>query len=107
MEIPEKKSAASILPLNNPAGRLKSINEGKQSKMRKDKSPPQNRAGIQLELFSRPVLPARQPQGRTGRSVSSGVELFSILEKQRTLTLTLLDKIVDYGNLTQAYQQVK
>ena len=63
--------------------------------------------GTQLEIFSDHAIPAGQSQGRTGRSVLSGVELSSQLKKQRTLTTTLLDRIADYGNLSKAYQRVK
>jgi RNA-directed DNA polymerase len=35
------------------------------------------------------------------------VELLSLLERQRTLTENLLERIVDYENLTRAYKQVK
>ncbi len=37
----------------------------------------------------------------------SGVELSSRLERQRTLTEHLLEKIVDDGNLNKAFKQVK
>ena len=63
--------------------------------------------GTQLEIFSEHATPAGHPQGRTGRSALSGVELSSQLKRQRTLTTTLLDRIVDYGNLIKAYQRVK
>ena len=60
----------------------------------------------QLKLFSMPVEPTEDSSGRTERNIQSGVELSSRLEKQRTLTVNLLEKIVDYGNLNNAYKQV-
>ena len=75
--------------------------------MRKDREQQKKGKGMQLELFSRQAIPVRQPQGRTGRATSTGVELSSQLEEQRTLTLTILEKVVDYGNLTKAYKRVK
>jgi len=44
--------------------------------------------------------------GRTVQPKESKVELLSRLEIQRTLTTTLLDKIVDYENLEKARNQV-
>jgi RNA-directed DNA polymerase len=46
------------------------------------------------------------PTGGTGSERLSRVELLSLLERQRTLTENLLERIVDYGNLTRAYKQV-
>ena len=60
----------------------------------------------QLKLFSQNIEASWKPDGRTERSYQEGVELYSRLEKQRTLTVNLLDKIVDYGNLNKSYKQV-
>jgi group II intron reverse transcriptase/maturase len=60
----------------------------------------------QLKIFSERVEPTEGTQGRTERNIQAGVELSSRLEKQRTLTANLLEKIVDYGNLNKAYKQV-
>ena len=60
----------------------------------------------QLEIFSDRIEPTEGTQGRTKRNIQAGVELSSRLEKQRTLTSNLLEKIVDYGNLNKAYKQV-
>ena len=60
----------------------------------------------QLKLFSHSIEPTEGTQGRTERNIQAGVELSSRLEKQRTLTANLLEKIVDYGNLNRAYKQV-
>jgi group II intron reverse transcriptase/maturase len=46
------------------------------------------------------------PTGGTGTERLNRVELLSLLERQRTLTENLLERIVDYGNLTRAYKQV-
>src|SRR5215212_9511142 len=61
----------------------------------------------QLKLFSQSIEPVGEATGRTGKGTQTGVELSSRLEKQRTLTATLLNKIVDYENLDRAYKQVK
>lgn len=60
----------------------------------------------QLKLFSHSIEPTEGTQGRTERNIQAGVELSSRLERQRTLTANLLEKIVDYGNLNRAYKQV-
>jgi group II intron reverse transcriptase/maturase len=46
------------------------------------------------------------PTGGTGTERLNRVELLSLLERQRTLTENLLERIVDYGNLMRAYKQV-
>jgi group II intron reverse transcriptase/maturase len=46
------------------------------------------------------------PTGGTGTERLNRVELHSLLERQRTLTDNLLERIVDYGNLMRAYKQV-
>ena len=75
--------------------------------MRKGKEQQKNVYGKQLNIFSGQDTPAWHTEGRTKRSAPSGDELQSQLAQQRTLTLTLLDSVVDYGNLTKAYQRVK
>jgi RNA-directed DNA polymerase len=61
----------------------------------------------QLKLFNAHIQPAERTDGRTEKKSQVGVELSSRLEKQRTLTANLLNKIVDYENLNRAYMQVK
>jgi RNA-directed DNA polymerase len=61
----------------------------------------------QVKLFSQTIAPIGSTEGRTERDNQKGVELSSRLEKQRTLTANLLNKIVDYENLNRAYKQVK
>ena len=76
--------------------------------MRKSKSRQKNEAGRQLDLFNRQ---AEELVGAPADGISTGcfsrVELLSLLERQRTLTGNLLERIVDYENLERAYKQVK
>ena len=67
--------------------------------MRKDKEQQKKTEGNQLNMFSIPNAPARRSIGRTDMEAGTGVDLFSRLESQRTLTSNLLNKIVDYENL--------
>jgi RNA-directed DNA polymerase len=77
--------------------------------MRKSKTKRQqkNEAGLQLKLFSGQAgeLP-ETPSGGTGNGVMSRVAMLSLLERQRTLTTNLMERIVDYGNLSRACKQV-
>jgi hypothetical protein len=68
--------------------------------MRKDKEQRKRNNASQLKLFSGAVKPTALPIGRTEGDSQPGVELSSRLEKQQTLTSNLLNKIVDYENLT-------
>ncbi len=75
--------------------------------MRKSKEQQKNETGVQLELFSVHAGELQAiPTGGTGPGLLSRVELLSLLEKQRTLTEHLLERIVDYENLSRAYKQV-
>ncbi len=75
--------------------------------MRKGKEQQKNESGLQLELFSVQAGELQAvPTGGTGTGRLCRVELLSLLEKQRTLTEHLLERIVDYGNLNRAYKQV-
>lgn len=75
--------------------------------MRKDKEQQKKTPAKQMKLFS---IQASEPMGSTiggtEKDSSVGVELSSRLEKQRTLTENVLEKIVDYENLIRAYKQV-
>jgi RNA-directed DNA polymerase len=74
--------------------------------MRKSKGQ-QNEAGQQLKMFSWQAGELTEtPSGGTGDRPLDRVELLSVLEKQRTLTVNLLERIVDHGNLMRAYKQV-
>lgn len=75
--------------------------------MRKDKEQQKRINASQLKLFIGGAKPTGPTIGRTDGDSQSGVELSSRLENQRTLTSNLLDKIVDYENLTRAYKQVR
>lgn len=75
--------------------------------MRKDSIRQKNGGCGQLHLFTSTSDPAVCPTSGTGKASATGAELFSRLEQQRTLTETILEKIVDYGNLDKAYRQVR
>jgi len=75
--------------------------------MRKDSIQQKNGEWEQLKMFTATGEPAGNLTSGTGKINGSGVELFSRLEQQRTLTLNLLERIVDYGNLDKAYRQVR
>jgi RNA-directed DNA polymerase len=75
--------------------------------MRKSKMQQKNEANQQLKLFRWEAgeLTAT-PAGGTGTAKLNRDELLSVLERQRALTETILERIVDYGNLMRAYKQV-
>jgi len=76
--------------------------------MRKDKEQQKKQDYKQLTLFAMwSGKPDVLPADGISKGKQTGVELSSLLEKQRTLTETLLEKVVDYGNLNKAYAQVK
>ena len=75
--------------------------------MRKDKKQQKNRSGQQLEFFRPTGEPAKPTTDRISENSSTGEALFSRLERQRSLTENLLDKIVDYENLKHAFRQVR
>lgn len=75
--------------------------------MRKDKKQQKRINANQLDLFSGEAAPTGGTDGRTEGDNRKGDELSSRLEKQRTLTSHLLNRIVDYENLTRAYKKVK
>jgi group II intron reverse transcriptase/maturase len=75
--------------------------------MRKDKKLQKNHLGRQLEFFSFTGEPTEPTTDRIGENPPRGVELFSRLERQRSLTENLLEKIVDYENLKTAFKQVR
>jgi RNA-directed DNA polymerase len=75
--------------------------------MRKNREQQKNEMVRQLNLFEDQIKPANSHDGRTGLGTRSGVELLLQLERQRTLTENLLEAVVDYGNLRNAYQRVR
>ena len=75
--------------------------------MRKGKEQQKNETSRQLKLFTMQAGELTgAPTGGTGTERLNRVELLSVLERQRTLTSNLLERIVDYGNLMRAYKQV-
>jgi hypothetical protein len=75
--------------------------------MRKGKEQQKNGTSRQLKLFTMQAGElAGAPTGGTGTERLNRVELLSLLERQRTLTENLLERVVDYGNLMRAYNQV-
>jgi RNA-directed DNA polymerase len=77
------------------------------AKMRKDSNRQKTEGCEQLKLFTSKIEPAVSPTSGTGKVNGPGVELFSRLGQQRALTETILERIVDYGNLDKAYRQVR
>jgi group II intron reverse transcriptase/maturase len=64
-------------------------------------------SGRQLKLFTwQAGSLTGTPTGGNGTGSLNRVELLSLLEKQRTLTENLIERVVDYGNLMRAYKQV-
>lgn len=76
--------------------------------MRKSKMRQKNEVSHQLKLFDwRAGELTVGESGGTGTRPLNRDELLSALERQRTLTENLLERIADYGNLMRAYKQVK
>lgn len=63
-------------------------------------------SGIQLNLFRDIWKPAEESAGGTGTDHSAGDALLSRLKEQRVQTANILERSVDYENLTRAYNQV-
>lgn len=74
--------------------------------MSKSRNNQQRSRSVQLKLNT-----SESPAESTSNGIADGSDraedLLSRLNAQRTLTETLLDKIVDYENLSKAYKQVK
>lgn len=83
------------------------INIKDAAKMRKDSSQQKNEKWEQLRLFTITGEPVGDQTSGTGKINETGVELFSRLEQQRSLTVNILERIVEYGNLDKAYRQVR
>jgi len=75
--------------------------------MRKSSKQQKTRDNGQLDLFGYRFNPFGYPQGRTGKGTLNGAELLSQLQEQCSQTATILERVVDYGNLTTALQRVK
>jgi RNA-directed DNA polymerase len=75
--------------------------------MRKSKGQQKNEPSQQLNLFTWQAGELTgTPTGGNGTESLNRVELLSLLERQRTLTENLIERIVDYGNLKRAYKRV-
>ena len=74
--------------------------------MCKEEPQQKNALNKQLKLFKISGEPVVNGDGGTIIVHETGAELSSRLEQQRILTENILTKIVDYGNLNRAYQQV-
>jgi group II intron reverse transcriptase/maturase len=75
--------------------------------MRKVKMQQKNGHGEQIKMFNHQGEPAiTRDIGTVGDNVA-GAELTSRLEQQRALTGNLIERVVEYGNLKKAYQQVR
>lgn len=76
-------------------------------KMRKGIKRQKNEVSQQLKLFDWQAGQLTElPDGGTVKGRLTRVEMLSLLERQRALTENLIERIVDYGNLTKAYKQV-
>jgi hypothetical protein len=73
--------------------------------MRKSKMQQKNKVSQQMKLFDwRAGELTGEVAGGTGTQPLNRDELLLVLERQRTLTEKLLERIVDYGNLMRAYE---
>jgi len=62
----------------------------------------------QLKLYARTHnAPQQQATGGTGEATGEVMDLLSRLTEQHALTEQLLEQIVDYKNLKEAYEQVR
>lgn len=75
--------------------------------MRKDTRQLQNLQCVQQNMFTYKGEPATDSSVGNTRINDTGVELSSRLERQRAFTKTILERILDYGNLNKAYRQVR
>ena len=74
--------------------------------MRKNRKQRKNENRWQLELFERREgKSVESPTDGIGKGINTEVELLSRLERQRTLTENILERIVDYGNLNKSYRK--
>ena len=72
----------------------------------------QQKNSHQIELFGKERIdklmdkPAESKTGGNGKEITVGVELLSLLERERALTENIMERIVDYVNLNKACQRV-
>jgi retron-type reverse transcriptase len=75
--------------------------------MRKSRKQQKNRNSGQIDLFDKlQEKPEESTTGVTGKEIPKAVELLSRLERERTLTPNIMERIIDYVNLNRANQQV-
>jgi group II intron reverse transcriptase/maturase len=75
--------------------------------MRKNREQQEKRNKRQLGLFDcQKNRPEESQSGGTGKGIDLGVELSSRLERERTLTTHIMERIVENTNLNKAYQEV-
>lgn len=75
--------------------------------MRKSKRKRKNEDGQQIEInYWQSGELSGTSTGGTGTRLLSRAEMLSLLERQRTLTENLLERVLDYGNINRAYRQV-
>jgi len=112
-----KKSAEGILGADTSQQKKLEVSQNAEglnlltnkdvAKMRKDKMRQKNDGSKQLNLFTSIGEPDGNQVSGTGKGNTTGVELSSRLEQQRALTENILERIVEYGNIDKAYQQVR
>lgn len=75
--------------------------------MRKDKKQQKKDSPIrQATLFDHEGKPVQDISDGIRRRTHTGAELTSLLDRQRSLSQNILERIVDYGNLDKAYLKV-
>jgi len=79
--------------------------------MRKNRK--QQKNSHQIELFTKEKIvgnmmdkPVESKAGGTGKEITVGLELLSLLERERALTEEITERIVEYVNLNKACQRV-
>src|SRR3990172_370954 len=74
--------------------------------MRKDRKQQKNKTS-QLNLFNRlGETPVENTISGIGKGSTAGEELISLLERERTLTTDIMERIVEHVNLKKAFHQV-
>ena len=75
--------------------------------MRKDKEQQKKNPTVkQAILFDYEGQPAHNGTDGIRNGMQTGAELSSLLDRQRSLSQNILERIVDYGNIDKAYQKV-
>lgn len=94
--------------MSNRTGRPEFFNQGRTNEMSKDstKRPKVAQEGVQGNLFASHRPGSRRPSSGTTREADRAL-LFSRLERQRALTIGIMDKISSYESLVTAFKQVR